>query len=161
LKKKFKNYLTQVKSNAGREWPYTQSKPVIIIEKLLEDEKHLNNSVNDYKIFCFNGVPQYVICISDRYSDKCNHLVYDTKWEKIRVASEGARIDEDTEKPENLDEMLDIATTLSEDFRFARIDLYSLKEKIYFGEITFFPWSGYMEFEPDEFDFVLGEHFKI
>ena len=161
LRKDFKNYLLRVKSNAGREWPYTQSKSVIIIEKLLEDENHLNNAVNDYKIFCYNGKPEYVICISDRYSDQCNHLVYTTDWEKVMVASEGARIDEDAPRPDNLKEMLDIAKKLSEDFLFARIDLYSLEEKIYFGEITFFPWSGYMEFEPDEFDYILGENFKI
>jgi hypothetical protein len=138
-----------------------KSEPKIVVERLLEDETHANNSVNDYKIFCYDGKPEYVICISDRYSDRCNHLVYDTKWNKVRVASENARIDEDAPKPENLDEMLEIAAKLSEDFPFARIDLYSLAGKVYFGEITFYPWSGYMEFEPDEFDFVLGEKFNM
>ena len=54
-----------------------------------------------------------------------------------------------------------IASKISEDFPFARIDLYSVEGKVYFGEITFYPWSGYMEFEPDEFDFVLGKPFNI
>ena len=70
-------------------------------------------------------------------------------------------INEDAPKPENLEEMLQISTKLSEDFPFARIDLYSLANKIYFGEVTFYPWSGYMEFEPDDFDFVLGEKFSL
>lgn len=157
----FKQYLFKVKANLGREWPYMQTKPVIIAEELLEDASHLNNAVNDYKIFCYDGKPEYVICISDRYSDRCNHLVYDTQWNKIRVASEGARINEDAPKPENLQEMLDVAAKLSEDFPYARIDLYSLENRIYFGEITFYPWSGYMEFEPDEFDFILGEKFVL
>lgn len=155
----FKQFVFQVKANLGREWPYLKTKPVIIAEELLEDETHLNNAVNDYKIFCYDGKPEYVICISDRYSDRCNHLVYDTQWNKIQVASEGARIDEDAPKPENLQEMLDVAAKLARDFPFARIDLYSLENRIYFGEITFYPWSGYMEFEPDEFDFILGEKF--
>lgn len=157
----FQKQIPKVKINPGREWPYLQAKPVIIVEQLLEDETHINNAVNDYKIFCYNGKPEYVICISDRYSDQCNHLVYDTEWNKIRVASEGARIEEDAPKPENLQEMLEVAAKLSEDFPFARIDLYSLENRIYFGEITFYPWSGYMEFEPDEFDFVLGEKFVL
>lgn len=159
--RKFKQFAFQAKANLGREWPYMQAKSVIIAEQLLEDETHINNAVNDYKIFCYDGKPEYVICISDRYSDRCNHLVYDTQWNKIRVASEGARIEEDAPKPENLQQMLDIAAKLSEEFPFARIDLYSLGEKIYFGEITFYPWSGYMEFEPEEFDFVLGEKFAL
>lgn len=157
----FKSFRFRVRANAGREWPYMQSKPVIVAERLLEDESHLNNAVNDYKIFCFNGNPEYVICISDRYTEKCNHLVYTTNWEKVNVASEGADLSGNEPKPENLEEMLSIAKILSADFPFARIDLYSLKGKIYFGEITFFPWSGYMEFEPDRFDLELGNHFVI
>lgn len=159
--KDFKWFSCKVKSNAGREWPYMKSKSVVVVEELLEDKNHLNNAINDYKIFCYNGKPEYIICISDRYSDRCNHLVYTTEWEKVYVASEGARVNEDAERPENLDEMLSIASKLSEDFPFARVDLYSLSGKIYFGEITFYPWSGYMEFEPDNFDFELGEKFDI
>ena len=159
--REFQKFVFKVKANLGREWPYMEAKPRIIAEQLLEDEAHINNAVNDYKIFCYDGKPEYIICISDRYSDRCNHLVYDTEWNKIRVASEGARLDEDAPKPENLQEMLEVAAKLSEDFPFTRIDLYSLENRIYFGEITFYPWSGYMEFEPEEFDYVLGEKFTL
>lgn len=159
--KQFKWFEKQVKANAGREWPYMKSKSVVLAEKLLVDHSHINGMPNDYKIFCYNGKPTYVICISDRYSGQCNHLIYDTDWNKIYVVSEGARIDEEIERPSNLQEMLNVAAKLSEDFPFARIDLYSVNEKIYFGEITFYPWSGYMEFEPDDFDLVLGEKFDI
>lgn len=161
IKRDFKVYVSEVKANSGREWPYTKSKPVIVAEKLLEDEAHINNAVNDYKIFCYGGKPTYIICVSDRYTDKCNHLVYDTSWKKISVSFENSRKDEDEPKPENLTQMLEIAAKLSKDFPFARIDLYNINGKIIFGEITFYPWSGYMEFCPDEFDFVLGEHFVL
>lgn len=157
----FRKFIFKVRADLGREWPYMKTKSVIIAERLLEDESHVNNAINDYKIFCYDGKPAYIICISDRYSERCNHLVYDTDWNKVLVASEGARVSEDAPKPENLQEMLDVAARLSTDFSFARIDLYSLEGKIYFGEITFYPWSGYMEFEPDEFDFVLGEKFSL
>ena len=33
--------------------------------------------------------------------------------------------------------------------------------KIYFGEMTFYPWSGYVQFFPDEFDFELGKKFVL
>ena len=159
--REFKDFIFKVKANLGREWPYLKADSKIVVERLLEDESHINNAVNDYKIFCYDGKPEYVICISDRYSDQCNHLVYDTQWNKIRVSSENARINEDAPRPENLEEMLEIAAKLSGDFPFARIDLYSVAGKVYFGEITFYPWSGYMEFEPDEFDFMLGEKFSL
>lgn len=159
--KQFSWFKKKVNANAGREWPYIKSKSVIVAERLLQESDDDTRLPSDYKIFCFNGKPEYIICISDRYTDKCNHLVYDTNWNKVHVVSEGARIDEDAPKPGNLNEMLEIASKLSEDFPFARVDLYSINSKIYFGEITFFPWSGYMEFEPDEFDFILGEKFKL
>ena len=57
--------------------------------------------------------------------------------------------------------MLDYARRLSEDFRHARVDFYNIEGNIYFGEITFFSWSGYTEFKPDSFDKVLGKKFRI
>lgn len=57
--------------------------------------------------------------------------------------------------------MKQVAEKLSEDFPFARIDFYNIKEKIYFGEITFYPWSGYVQYTPDSFDFDLGKHFVL
>lgn len=159
LSSDFKNFKLRVKSNSGREWPYMKSKSTIVVEKLLEDFSHINNAVNDYKIFCYDGKPEYVICVSDRYSDKVNHLVYNVNWEKINVISEGARLNENVPKPNNLSEMLQIASRLSEGFPFVRVDLYSVYDKVFFGEMTFFPWSGYMEFNPDEFDFELGSKF--
>ena len=161
IKALFKRFQFMVKANSGREWPYLEAKSVIVAEKLLEDSEHFNNAINDYKIFCYNGQPKYIICVSDRYSSHCNHLVYDCNWNKINAVSEGAILETNAPRPENLPEMLEIARILSEEFPFARIDLYSIQGKIYFGEITFYPWSGYMEYEPDSFDFELGRPFII
>ena len=47
------------------------------------------------------------------------------------------------------------------DFPYVRVDFYDVDGKIYFGEMTFFPGSGYYDFEPDEFDFILGEKFYL
>ena len=55
--------------------------------------------------------------------------------------------------------MLEIARRLSEDFPFVRVDLYNVDGKLYFGELTFYPWTGYVQFTPDEFDFELGDYF--
>ena len=57
--------------------------------------------------------------------------------------------------------MLKIAAKLSEDFPFVRVDLYNVGGKIFFGELTFYPWSGYVQFTPDEIDFELGKKFLI
>ena len=57
--------------------------------------------------------------------------------------------------------MLEIAKILSEDFPFVRVDLYNVGGKIYFGELTFYPWSGYVRYCPDEFDYQLGKQFML
>ena len=56
--------------------------------------------------------------------------------------------------------MVTVAETLSTGFPFVRVDLYNVDGKIYFGEMTFYPWSGYVSFKPDEFDFALGKYFR-
>ena len=44
---------------------------------------------------------------------------------------------------------------------FARIDFYEINEKVYFGEITFYPASGFEGFKPEEWDLKLGEWIKL
>lgn len=61
------------------------------------------------------------------------------------------------EKPGNLEEMLTIATKLSQEFKFIRVDLYSVNDKIYFGELTFYHGSGYEPIYPEEYNFWLGD----
>ncbi|MDE5757878.1 MAG: carbonic anhydrase [Allobaculum sp.] len=145
--------------NAGREWAYDGiSDPKIIIEELLEDERNPGGSIDDYKILCFNGEPKVVIYDCDRYTGHKRNF-YDTEWKRLNVSSDCPNKNEEIEAPLNLDKMLSIARILSKDFPFVRVDLYNIKGKIYFGELTFYPWSGYVQFIPDEFDSQLGCYF--
>lgn len=63
--------------------------------------------------------------------------------------------------PENLNEMISIAEKLSDSFKFLRVDLYNIKGKIYFGELTFYPAAGMGTFVPEEWDGKLGTLLKI
>ena len=62
-------------------------------------------------------------------------------------------------KPQNFKEMRQVATQLSKEFPFVRVGLYSANGKIYFGELTFYPFSVYGKFHPDEFDITQGDYF--
>jgi len=162
IKQKFRDFAAQSGTSAGREWVYQSDKPpVIVAEKLLKDSSNVNGSLRDYKIFCFNGKPTYIICVDGRYTPDYCHVVYDTNWNKQDVVIGESSAASNYPKPEKLDEMLKYAEILSADFPFARTDFYCIDEKIYFGEITFFPWSGYMSFSPDLFDYTLGECFVL
>lgn len=145
--------------NAGREWAYTGiKKSRIIAEELLINKNNSDAGIEDFKILCYNGIPKYVIVDKDRYLDHKRNF-YTTSWERVNVTTDHEQFEEDYPKPENLDKMLQIAQILSEDFPFVRVDLYNVDGKIYFGELTFYPWTGYVQFTPDEFDFELGSYF--
>ena len=161
VKQLFRDFVKQSASSAGREWCYHVHKPVIVAEKLLKDLSTENGAADDFKILCFNGEPKIIIRVTQRYTEKVNHLTYDPEWNQIKVDFEKSRSNETTEKPETLDKMLEIARALSKGFPFARVDLYSIQNRILFGELTFFPWSGYMQFDPDSFDTELGEMFIL
>ena len=53
--------------------------------------------------------------------------------------------------------MYSIAKQLCKDIPFVRVDLYDINNTIYFGELTFFPSSGFEGFKPKEWDKKLGD----
>lgn len=159
VRKKLNSWLGRKNIDAGREWAYTGiEKSQIIAEELLINKKNPDAGIEDFKILCFNGEPKYIIVDKDRYIDHKRNF-YTTKWERKSVTTDHEQFEEDYPKPEKLDKMLEIAHKLSEDFPFVRVDLYNVDGKIYFGELTFYPWTGYVQFTPDEFDFELGSYF--
>lgn len=161
VRQQFRDFYAQSGASAGREWVYsTGETPVIIAEAYLEDPEQKDGSICDYKFLCFDGEPRYVVYDSQRFSDHKRNI-YDTNWQDLRVATDCACLEEAVPRPENLTDMLDIAKKLAAGFPAVRVDLYSIRGKIYFGEMTFFPWSGYVQYTPDSFDITLGEHFVL
>lgn len=155
------DWLTKRTSKAGREWPYYGVKPRIICEKYLEKDK--NNDLVDYKFICFNGKVSCLFINAERFSDENMKFgIYSRDFQHMPYKRKGLRdTDSLVEKPINYEKMLEIAEVLSRDFPHVRVDLYNIDGKIYFGEMTFFHGSGYIDFEPDEFDFLLGEKFNL
>lgn len=145
---------------SGREWSYKNIQPRIIVEELLEDTENPFDGINDYKFLCFQGEPKYIVLDVDRYKGHKRNI-YDANWNFIDVNTDHPNFGDSFPKPIELDEMLQIARRLSEDFSCVRVDLYVVNRKIYFGELTFYPWTGYVKFDPDEFDFELGQHFQL
>lgn len=146
----------------GREYQYKNIIPRIICEKFISDN---GNVPMDYKIYCFNGKPDVILVCKNRFrndSHRAQYLYFDQNWNFVPL-NKGDELSENPniEKPKNLDKMLSIARKLSEDFIFARIDLYNIEGKIYFGEITLTPNSG---FDPDiteETDLYFGNKLEI
>lgn len=153
---KLKKYLQTNYYRQTREFAYKKIKPRVVCEELLED------NIIDYKFFCYDGVPQYIEIDANRYTGHLRSF-YRVTWEEIANAKmtypniPASML----KKPFHYDKMLEICKTLSAEFKFVRVDLYYTKNKIYFGELTFFHTAGVEKIKPEEFCIELGNPLKL
>lgn len=157
--KDFYNKRLKVNSyHAGREWPYKDVLPCIIAEQYMEDNDG-KGDLTDYKIHCYNGNPKAVQVISDRFSPEGIKSDYYTLDWKNYGLSRGTMQNADhiVPKPDQLPQMLELARKLSDGIPFLRVDFYIINGRIYFGELTFFPASGFNSFTPEKWDGIFGE----
>lgn len=129
-----------------REWPYKNVHKRIIAETLLNDDSEYNkNGLTDYKFTCFNGVADNVMVCVDRSLGETKFYFYDKDWNLMPLNVRGKNTSPDFKlpKPSCMDEMFAIAGELSKGIPFLRVDLYCINEKPYFGEMTFYPASGF------------------
>ena len=151
-----------------REWPYKNVRKRIIAETFIAPKAELQNAqydLTDYKFFCFDGTPEYCQVIRDRHSKETIDF-YDMRWRhqdfvgllprngNCPVVSNG---EVPVARPERLDDMISICKKLASGIPFVRVDLYVVEERVYFGELTFYPASGIGVFQPQNWDIELGK----
>lgn len=150
---------TSIYSNF-REWPYKDVCRRIIAEPYIEDKNI--GELRDYKFFCFNGEAKFCKVDYGRFIEhRANY--YDLNWNILPFGEKCFPPDENViiEKPINFDIMIEYVNKLSNNIPFVRIDLYNISGKIYFGEITFFPASGFGEFTSKGWDEKLGHMINL
>ena len=116
---------------AGREINYRTLEPKVIVEPLIFN----STNVDDFKVFCYHGVPKFVQVDFDRHTNHTRKL-FDTDWNEQDFSIIYPRSTIHFPKPATLPEMLSIARRLSAPFSFIRIDLYSDERQVLVGEIT-------------------------
>lgn len=149
--------------NINREWPYKNIEPRIICEKYMVDSDPTNTTgtLIDYKFYCFDGEPRFLyVGIDDVSAGKKGELklsFFDMEWKTTQFYREDHKpIPLKVKKPSTFDEMASIARILSKDIPFVRVDLYSIDDRVYFSELTFFPGAGFGLFSPPEWEEKLG-----
>lgn len=150
-----------------REHPYEYIPRKIIAEKYIEcnsmNQENELCDLTDYKFYCFNGKPRYCQIIRNRRTKETIDF-YDMEWNHMPfvglnpAAKNGLN---PVEKPKNLNVMIDLCEKLSKEFYFVRVDMYNVDGTVYFGELTFYPASGFGVFEPDEWNYKLGDLLKL
>lgn len=143
-----------------REWAYKNIKPRLICEKYLENEEF--NELVDYKFYCYSGKPEVLFVCTGRFSTEgIKYNAYDMNWNRIYAYKGRPCSDLEIEKPNTFDAMVAIAEKLSKGFPFVRVDLYSIKDQIIFGELTFYPNAGVGPFSPDHYNLFFGDYFIL
>ena len=141
-----------------REYPYKGIKPRIIAEQFMVDES--GTELKDYKFFCFNGVPKMLFVATDRPFDT-RFDFFDIEWNHLPFKQGHPLATKEIRKPVGFEKMKELSTKLSQGFPHVRVDLYDINGQIYFGELTFFHFSGNVPFEPKEWDYKIGEWLEL
>lgn len=151
------------------EMQYKGVKPRILVEEYLGSEE--GRRPEDYKFYCMNGEAKYVMVCKDRGvpGEKTKFFFMDRKW-NVQPLSEEKFLypDREIEKPREIDACFDVASKLSEEFPFVRMDFYIVDHKIYFGEFTFTP-AGAMDKDfmfkapgaTEDTDTILGRELEL
>lgn len=142
-----------------REWPYKDVKPRVIAEQYMEDE---TGELRDYKFFCFDGQVKALFIASDRTKDSETKFdFYDENFNHLPFTNGHPNAIVPPTKPLCFNEMKKLAAVLSKGIPQVRVDFYEIRGKVYFGEMTFFHWSGMTPFVPKEWDFKFGSWIEL
>ena len=142
----------------GFELHYMNIKPKIIAEMYYDN---FNGDLFDYKIYCFDGRVESIAFLSGKNEFR-RIAFFDTQWNRLNYTDTYPAFEYEIPKPKRLNEMLEISKKLSKGFAFVRVDLYVLNNgDIKFGEMTFLPDSGKLNFTPPEQNKIFGDMIKL
>lgn len=137
---------------------YYNCTPKIIAEQYLENIK---DQLFDYKVFCFDGIPFCIETAMERFENGGpSFTFYDLEWNKLNVTS-GHHPNKDVPRPAHLMEIIEISKVLSKGFPHVRVDFFDTGDKLYVAELTLYTGGGYSIYDPQSFNWQMGELFKL
>ena len=141
----------------GTGWAYRNIIPCIIIETFIGENGQIPL---DYKFFCFDGRAEFVLMTFDRFGSLTEKHV-NRNFQPLDLWNGAPQYTGKINKPANYEEMLNLADSLAQDFDFVRVDLYSVGDHVYFGELTCYPAGGLARFKPKEYEFIFGKKWNL
>ncbi len=105
-----------------------------------------------------------MVCL-DRHLNDTKFYFFDKDWNFLKIDKKRKEAPNNFNKPVNIDKMFELSSILSKGFPYVRVDLYNCHGKIYFGELTFYPCSGFDKDLSSEADVrwmkLLGKSSKL
>ncbi len=122
-----------------REWPYKD------VPRKVFAEEYLGDNLTDYKVYCFDGDADCVLVCVGRQKHHTRYYFFDKEWKLCPYNSYALEAGPNftLPKPPCIDRVFEMASSLSKGYPFIRIDFYDINGRVYFGEYTFYPSSGY------------------
>lgn len=138
----------------AREWVYKDIQPKILAEPYLGD------NLPDYRVWVINGKADFIVVDVDK---SINHVryIFDSNWQKLPFSINKLPGTDWTERPKQLEKMVEIAEKLAENTPFLRVDFYIANDKLYVGELTFYPIAGLAKFYPPEYNAIIGKKLQL
>ena len=144
------------------EMQYKKIPKRIICEEFLQGRDE-NALPEDFKVYCFNGKPKYILVCEGREKGRPKFYFFDSNWNLARINKDSINAPDgfSLPKPQNLEELMLYSSKLSEGFKFARVDFYIIDNTIFFGELTFSPSGGFDVYRLEETDLLFGKLLKL
>ena len=159
LKRKFKRWLRQDFGFTTLQRHYSAIPRTILIEKYLG----LSTSLPmEYNIHVFHGKAKYLYVVTGRGADiRYTHFL--VNWTPFPGAQFNGykSADYPVIQPEAFQTMLQIAEKIASPFPFVRVDLYSIKGKIYVSELNFTPEKGLLRITDENVDAQMGSWLSL
>ncbi len=137
---------------------YRKSKPRILIEEFIGAK---DNKIHEYKFLYLSGKLAFILAPTERQLNNSQNVKlthYDKNWKQLNLVRKSYETAKNgVPQPRNLSKMLELSRMLAQDFPICRVDLYETRDGIKFGELTFTPYDGYIQYEPEEWNLRLGE----
>jgi TupA-like ATPgrasp len=158
LERRSDDWLTRFEANDLHEWAYRKARPVLLIEEMIGAP---GIPPTDYKFFVFDGEVALVQVDTDRYTGHRRRM-YLPDWTPLEGHLGHYQLGPiEPSPPANFPEMLAIASELGRPFDFIRVDLYTVADEIFFGEVTPYNASGLTSFAPKSLDAYFGAKWEL
>ena len=129
------------------------------LKEYMEDQTY--HELRDYKFFCFDGEPKAMFVASDRDKGETKFDYFDMNFNHLDIVQHYPNAKEKIDKPVNFKKMIELSKKLSSNLKHVRVDFYEVNGMLYFGELTFYHFSGLQPFNDTKWDLKFGDWIKI
>ena len=146
------------------ETQYLNIKPKILIEPLLQDNK--NEKPLEIEVWCFNGKAKIIQKFKKTKKEKIVYRMvssFDENFNRFDIKFLETNEIIDSTPDDILKQAKDISETLAKGFKLVRVDWMIYQNKLYFAEMTFTPYSGFIFFDENynELQIKLGKMLNL